>query len=310
MKINAIILAGGNSTRMLSKQSKVLHKILEKRIINYVLDSVNIDIINHIGVITNPNNTELNNYLDNKVDVYHQEQALGTGHAVMMAKQMYESDGYSIILMGDCPLITSDEVKKIIDYTMSSNADAVVVSAIVENNFGYGRIIRENKNFAYIVEQKDTTVEEALIKEINTGIYCIKNECLNKYLTNIDTNNASNEYYLTDILEIIKNNNGSVNILQADDYRLYLGINTKTQLHDLSAIKQDIINTRHLENGVLIIDKTNTYIGPDVVIERDVKIFPNTYIYGKSHLKEGSIIYPGVIIYDKIIEENEEVKNN
>ena len=155
-----------------------------------------------------------------------QEAQLGTGHAVLQAAQFLEGKkGTTLVISGDTPLLTSQTLNHLFEYHLGKNASATILTAQAEDPTGYGRIIRDHVGIVdRIVEQKDATVEEARVTEINTGTYCFDNELLFSALANLNTDNAQGEYYLTDIIEILKNEGHSVAAYQTEDFNESLGV--------------------------------------------------------------------------------------
>ncbi|MDR2898805.1 MAG: NTP transferase domain-containing protein, partial [Clostridiales bacterium] len=223
-KTKAIILAAGDSKRMKSQKSKVLHEILGKPIINYVTDAAKNAGADEIIIVAGDNIEALKAHVPH-VSFAHQTVRQGTGHAVMCAKEFLKEDDTVIILYGDSPLLQADTVRRILAAHNRISAEATVVSCLVDDPTGYGRIVRENGSFGKIVEQKDAGDEQLRIKEINTGVYCFNGERLLYALSRLTNDNAQNEYYLTDTLEILLNSGSNVQVYLDNDPLDYHGIN-------------------------------------------------------------------------------------
>ena len=213
--IKAVVLAAGKGTRMKSDIPKVLHKILNKPLLGYVLDNVK-NITDEAFVIVGHKAQAVTDYIkDNypRAKTVLQTPQLGTGHAVSMVCPYLENySGLILILCGDTPLITEETLKKFIEYHNSLNSDLTVMSAIFDNPANYGRIIRENDNsLKCIVEEKDATDEEKAVKEINAGIYCLNWDKIKPAFSQLKSNNAQGEYYLTDIISWGKSQELNVN---------------------------------------------------------------------------------------------------
>lgn len=311
MNLNAIILAAGKGTRMKSTNpnvSKVSFEILGKPLVNYVLDSVNglnpkkiITIIGYGGEKTK----SLVEYCSTTV---WQKEQLGTGHAIMQVKDELASlDGNTIICCGDTPLLTKETLEKLVKEHENKGNDLTVLSAIVENPFGYGRIIREdNGDLFAIVEQLDCDEEQKNIKEVNVGVYVFKNELLIKHLDDLKNDNKKHEYYLTDLIKIFKENHYKVGASIIEDNNEMMGVNDRIQLATATALMVQRINKKHMLNGVTIIDPNTTYIGPDVEIGADTIVYPNCMILGKTSIGERNEIKSSTFM-DTVIVENDNV---
>lgn len=296
MDIKAVILAAGKGTRMKSNTPKVLHKIFEKPLLGYVLDNVK-NIVNESFVIVGHHAEEVTEYVQKEYEnakTVLQTPQLGTGHAVsMVCPSLEDFDGQVVILCGDTPLITEDTLKKFIDYHNSNNSDLTVMSTIFENPANYGRIIREADNsLKCIVEEKDATPEQKAVKEVNAGIYCLNWGKIKPAFSQLTSNNAQGEYYLTDIIEWGKKNSLNVNAYIMENNEEIYGINSRSNLAEATKL----MNTRKLNalmnNGVTIVDPDSTWISEDTEIGADTTILPATYIEGKNKIGENCKIGP------------------
>lgn len=296
MDIKSVILAAGKGTRMKSNLPKVLHEILGKALVGYVLDSVK-HITNENFVIVGHHAEEVEKYVishyENAKTVLQSPQ-LGTGHAVSMVCPMLENySGQVLILCGDTPLITEDTLKKFVEYHKGNKSDITVMSAIFENPTNYGRIIRDADNsLKCIVEEKDATLEQKAIKEVNAGIYCINWAKVKSAFSQLTSNNAQGEYYLTDIIEWGKKNGLSVNAYIMENNIETFGINSRVQLAEALKLLQKRINEKHMINGVTIVDPETTYISADTEIGQDTIIYPSTYIEGENKIGSNCKIGP------------------
>lgn len=296
MDIKSVILAAGKGTRMKSNLPKVLHEILGKALVGYVLDSVK-HITNENFVIVGHHAEEVEKYVishyENAKTVLQSPQ-LGTGHAVSMICPMLENySGQVLILCGDTPLITEDTLKKFVEYHRENKSDITVMSAIFENSTNYGRIIRDTDNsLKCIVEEKDATLEQKAIKEVNAGIYCINWAKVKSAFSQLTSNNAQGEYYLTDIIEWGKKNGLSVNAYIMENNIETFGINSRVQLAEALKLLQKRINEKHMINGVTIVDPETTYISADTEIGQDTIIYPSTYIEGENKIGSNCKIGP------------------
>ena len=296
MDIKSVILAAGKGTRMKSNLPKVLHEILGKALVGYVLDSVK-HITNENFVIVGHHAEEVEKYVishyENAKTVLQSPQ-LGTGHAVSMICPMLENySGQVLILCGDTPLITEDTLKKFVEYHKENKSDITVMSAIFENPTNYGRIIRDTDNsLKCIVEEKDATLEQKAIKEVNAGIYCINWAKVKSAFSQLTSNNAQGEYYLTDIIEWGKKNGLSVNAYIMENNIETFGINSRVQFAEALKLLQKRINEKHMINGVTIVDPETTYISADTEIGQDTIIYPSTYIEGENKIGSNCKIGP------------------
>lgn len=296
MDIKSVILAAGKGTRMKSNLPKVLHEILGKALVGYVLDSVK-HITNENFVIVGHHAEEVEKYVishyENAKTVLQSPQ-LGTGHAVSMICPMLENySGQVLILCGDTPLITEDTLKKFVEYHRENKSDITVMSAIFENPTNYGRIVRDSDNsLKCIIEEKDATLEQKAIKEVNAGIYCINWAKVKSAFSQLTSNNAQGEYYLTDIIEWGKKNGLSVNAYIMENNIETFGINSRVQLAEALKLLQKRINEKHMINGVTIVDPETTYISADTEIGQDTIIYPSTYIEGENKIGSNCKIGP------------------
>lgn len=310
MDIKSVILAAGKGTRMKSETPKVLHEIFGKTLVGYVLDNVK-NITSENFVIIGHHAGEVENFVKTNYEnakTVLQTPQLGTGHAVSMVCPMLKDyKGLVLILCGDTPLITEETLKDFIEFHKSQNSDLTVMSTIFENPANYGRIIREPDNtLKCIVEEKDATPEQKAVKEVNAGIYCIDWAKVQPAFSQLTSNNAQGEYYLTDIIEWGKKNCLNVNAYIMKNNEEIFGINSRLHLAEATKIMQKRINEKHMINGVTIVDPDTTYISADTEIGQDTVIFPATYIEGKNKIGKNCKIGPcahlrgGVEIADNV----------
>ena len=296
--VKSIILAAGKGTRMKSDMPKVLHTIFEKTLLGYVIDAVNnTGIADENFIIVGHQAERVEEYINKNYDnakCVLQSPQLGTGHAVSMAvPYLKDFDGEVIILCGDTPLITSETIKEFVEAHRNLKSDITVMSAIFENPTNYGRIIRNSNNtLNSIVEEKDATLEQKAVKEINAGIYCLNWAKIKPAFSQLKTNNAQGEYYLTDIIKWGNEQNLSVNAYTLKDNEEIYGINSKSNLAEATKFLNRKIVQKHLDNGVQIIDPATTWISPETEIEADTIIYPSTYIEGKNKIGKHCKIGP------------------
>lgn len=295
-EIKSVILAAGKGTRMKSETPKVLHKIFEKPLLGYVLDNVK-SITTENFVIVGHHAEEVTEFVQKNYEsakTVLQTPQLGTGHAVSMVCSSLENfDGQVLILCGDTPLITEATLQKFIEYHNSCRSDLTVMSTIFENPTNYGRIIRDLDNsLKCIVEEKDATPEQKAVKEVNAGIYILNWAKIKPAFSQLTSNNAQGEYYLTDIIAWGKKENMSVNAFILDNSDEIFGINSRANLATATKIMNDRKLNSLMDNGVTIVDPYSTWISEDTEIGTDTIIYPSTYIEGKNKIGKNCKIGP------------------
>lgn len=303
--METIILAAGKGTRMKSKLPKVLHKVGGKPMLQHVIDAAK-SAGSTREVVVIGSGAELVKQTFSDVEFVMQEEQLGTGHAVLCAKENFaNSKGNVMILCGDTPLFTGELLKNLINAHEKFNAVATVLTAIMPDATGYGRIIRaDNVDFEKIVEDNDATPEQKKIREVNAGIYCFNVEKLFDALKKVKNDNSQGEYYLPDVLEILRADRGKICAVVAEDWRKTLGINSRIQLAEADKILRQRKNSELMLSGVTIIDPATTYIDFDVEVGQDTIIYPNTYLEGKTKIGSDCVIGPNVRFTDMIVGNN------
>ncbi len=302
----AIILAAGEGKRMKSSTPKVLHKICGKEMVNVVIDTVKEAKVNDINVIIGRGADKVKDATTDRTVHYSlQDKQLGTGHAVMCAKEFLKGKkGTVAIFTGDAPLITKSTVEKLFDFHSDKNYKATILTSIVDNPYGYGRVLREsNQEVCKIVEHKDCAEEEMKINEINAGMYCFDIESLLNSLDKLNNNNSQGEYYLPDVIGILKNEGEKIGALPIP-FEETMGINSRVQLSEAEKVMRKRINRMHMDNGVTLIDPDCTYIDIDVEIGNDTIIYPGNVIQGKTVIGENCTIHSNSRIKDSIIDKN------
>ena len=302
----AIILAAGKGTRMKSSLPKVLHEVAGKSMLAHVLVNVsqvdtdkNIVIVGHEAdrvIATLPKGTAF----------VKQNEQLGTGHAVKIAADLLaDKAGMTLVIAGDTPLITGETLNALFNYHQQQNATATILTALAPDPTGYGRIVRDARGSVQkIVEQKDASEAEKAIQEINTGTYVFDNIALFEALSQVTTDNAQGEYYLTDVIEIFKKQQKNVAAFTLKDFDESLGVNDRVALAEAERIMRARINRFHMVNGVTLIDPATTYIDADVkigaetVIEGNVTLKGATIIYNRVHITNGSRVVDSEIHSD------------
>ncbi len=302
-----IILAAGEGTRMKSRHPKVLHKISGKPLLSYVLDQAQKAEIGKNVVIVGHGKEAVMESITGENIIYeeqpvHQGAPYGTGYAVMQGMKHVGDEDKVVILCGDTPLITAGTLTELMEYHDSHKNKATVLTTILEDPTGYGRIVRkEEGSLQAIVEHKDATDEQREIGEINSGIYCFSGRELKLGLDGIDNDNSQNEYYLTDVISVLVKGGFKVGAHMIKDSSQIHGINSRVQLAQADDIIRERINIGHMENGVTLINPRDTYIESSVVIGRDTIIYPGAVLEGETVIGEDCVIRGATRIVDSII---------
>lgn len=298
MKKFVVVLAAGKGTRMKSQLYKVLHQVCGKSMVEHVVEAAQAIEPDKIVTVVGNGAEEVKKVLAGKSEFALQAKQLGTGDAVLTAgKELAGKDGATLVITGDTPLFTSETFQKLFDYHQNKGNAATVLTAQAPNPYGYGRIIRDDQdNVLRIVEQKDGTPEDLKVTEINTGVFCFDNKQLFEALTHVNNRNAQGEYYLTDVLEILRNEGQRIGAYRMRDFSESIGVNDRVALAQATKIMQERINKKHMENGVTFIDPATAYIdanvkiGCDTVIEGNVVIKGNSVIGSDCKITSGSRI--------------------
>jgi len=299
----AIVLAAGQGTRMKSKLYKVLHPICGQAMVEHVVDQLEALGVSEIVTVVGHGAEMVEEVLGDRVSYTLQEEQLGTAHAVMQARGALEGkEGTTLVICGDTPLLTDDTLQQLITYHESIHSKATVLTSIEPDPTGYGRIIRNEQGvLERIVEQKDAETTELAIKEVNTGTYCFDNKELFEALETIGNENAQGEFYLTDIIEVLKVKGKVVAGYAMPDAREGLGVNDRVALAKARKVMQERINHRLMVNGVTLVDPQTTYVdvkvevGPDTVIEGNVTLLGTTKIGSDCLITSGSRISDSTI---------------
>lgn len=306
MEKYVVVLAAGKGTRMKSKLYKVLHKVCGKTMVEHVVDAAQGVNPAEIVTIVGTGAGDVEKVLADKSKFAFQEKQLGTGDAVMTAREeLGDKDGATLVVTGDTPLFTTDTFNELFKYHAEKGNAATVLTAEAPNPFGYGRIIRDDQgNVLRIVEQKDGKPEELKVKEINTGVFCFDNKKLFEALKHVNNDNAQGEYYLTDVLEILRNSGERVGAYKMPDFSESLGVNDRIALAQATKTMQRRINEQHMRDGVSFIDPDTAYIDADVKIGNDTVIEGNVVIKGNTEIGSDCYITSGSRIVDSKIGNN------
>lgn len=299
---SAIILAAGKGTRMVSNKNKVMHEILGKPMIEHVIDNLDRCGIETKIIVIGHDAESIKQHFQDRVLFAYQKEQLGTAHAVMQADTAKGLTGSTLLMYGDIPLVQPETIEALFEH--NQKFDLTVATAILDDPLQYGRIVKDKEGkFEKIVEYKDADDQQKNIREINTGIYCVNNELLFKYIDHITNDNAQKEYYLTDLVEIFNNNGHKVGTYVVEDVVEVMGINDRIQLYEAGEWLKMRINHHWMRNGVTMIDPASVYIDPDVEIGMDTILYPNVHLQKSTKIKQGCTILPGSFIINSEIGE-------
>ena len=314
----SVILAAGMGTRMKSKMPKVLHKVCGKPLSKWVIDASEAAGADKVCAVVGHKAETVKEVLGDVCEFALQAEQKGTGHAVMQAIDVIKnSKGEVVILNGDTPLITAETINKAIEYHKNNGNQATVITAILDDATGYGRIVRDNDGYVLkIVEQKDASKEEKKINEVNSGMYVFDAQSLVYALDKITPNNAQGEYYLTDTLEILLSAGKKIGGYAISDNDEIRGINDRVQLNEAEKIMQKRINEYHMRNGVTMRNPESVYIEDGVEIGNDTEICQNVTIksgtkigsdcvIGSGSMLDRAVIHDGVDVLSSVILESE-----
>lgn len=294
---------------MKSTLPKVLHPLCGKPMIHFINKAVLELKPERYIIITSPRSVDgVSSEVSRKAKLIVQDEPLGTGHAVQIAEDALAGfEGPVVVICGDTPLITATTMRAMIKQHQAKQAVATVLTAKVDDPFGYGRVIRGNGGVKQIVEEKDATPAERHIREINTGTYCFQARDLFAGLRNLTTENAQNEYYLTDVIGLFNGEHLKVVAHQVVDDTEVLGVNSRIELADAEMILRARINAEHMKNGVTLLHPALTYIDADVKIGRDTIVNPLTFMRGKTIIGNECVIGPSCQITDSVLGDRVEV---
>lgn len=308
MKKYAVVLAAGKGSRMKSDLPKVVHEVLYKPMINHVVDELKKLDMDEIIVIVGHGAEYVEKCVEGVTFVYQHEQ-LGTGHAVLQAKDVLENqEGVTLVLNGDAPLIRAETLNEMLEYHLQNKNKGTVMSCDCDLTLQFGRIIKEEGQVTGIVEFKDLQDHQRDIIEMNVGEYCFDNIELFNSLAKVTNSNAQNEYYVTDVISIMNNDQLKVDAYKIADYNEVGGINDRIALAEATQMLRERINREHLLNGVNIIDPMQTYIGRDVTIGAETTIEPGCIIKGKSIIGSNCHIGPYCEFDNVEIKDHVEIK--
>jgi len=310
--VAAILLAAGKGTRMKSGLVKVLHPAAGRPLIDYPVTAARAVGAAPVVLVVGHQAEAVREHYHGAEDIrcVLQQEQLGTGHAVACAREALAGfSGTVLILCGDTPLLRVETLKRLIDFHRARKAAVTVLTATLDDPYGYGRIVRDDGGAVLrIVEQKDADPEEQAIREINSGIYCMDAAFLFGNIDSVGSDNAQQEFYLTDLAAVAVQKNLTCLALECDDAEEIMGVNDRSQLAEAARILRRRINRELMLSGVTIIDPDQTYIDQGVAIGADTVVHPNCHIGGKTVIGSGCVIESGVGISNCRIADNCHIK--
>jgi bifunctional UDP-N-acetylglucosamine pyrophosphorylase/glucosamine-1-phosphate N-acetyltransferase len=299
----ALILAAGEGTRMKSELPKVAHRVLGVPMVELVVDAARTSGVDRVVVVTG-HKADVVEALIEGVPTCRQERQLGTGHAVMSARDtLGDLEGSLLVLSGDTPLLRPETIARLLSERERTGSAVCLLTTHLADPTGYGRIVRgPDTAVTGIVEEKDCTPEQRAIDEVNTGTYCFDAKVLFEHLDGLSTDNAQGEYYLTDMVAIFVAEGLAVDAVTTDEPAETLGVNSRVQLAEATKVLQRRINTAHMLAGVTMTDPDTVWVGPRVTLGRDVTLEPMTFLLGETCVGDGSVVGPGSRLTDCTVE--------
>ena len=313
MDLHVVVLAAGKGTRMKSDLPKVLHRISGHALIDHVLrmagalePATTIVVVGHGAEQVRAHLTA-----HSHLHVVVQDPQLGTGHALLQTAPVLRGRrGTVLLLSGDVPLLTADTLKGLIATHRDHNALATVLTAVVERPYGYGRIVRTRGKITRIVEERDASPAQREIKEINSGIYALAVEPLFDALEQIGSDNAQGEYYLPDLVGIYRKRGQPVATFTIDGASEILGINSRSELAEVSTMVRQQKNEELMAAGVTIVDPATTYIDVDVDVGADTVIYPCVFLEGTTRIGAACEIHSGSRIVNSTVGNRVVIRNH
>ena len=281
-KLNAVILAAGEGTRMKSNLPKILHKLGSKPMLGHVMDNVQDAGIKKFFVITGYKSEMVEKYVGKKAKCLQQKKLLGTADAVWQLNKeslVKDKDARLLVIYGDTPLITSETIKNLLKKHSASNAACTLLTVKVKDPTGYGRIVRNNTGAVIsIIEENDADVYQKAIEEVNVGVYVFNTVELFDAIKKIKPNNKKKEYYLTDVIEAFRKKNLPIESVETLDIDEILGVNSRFSLTEAYELFRYRILEDIIAQGVTVVDPSTTFIDEGVTIGKDTVIYPFTVI--------------------------------
>jgi len=306
----SLILAAGKGTRMKSEKSKVVHEVNGVPMVKMVSKLLkNVGIEKSIYILGHRKEEVLATI--GEVEYVEQAEQLGTGHAVLIAKEKIEENKDDVLITyGDTPLLKEETINRMKEQFHKEDLDCIILSCNMKDPFAYGRIIKKDGNVVDVIEEKEATEEQKKIKEVNTGVYIFKYKSLIDALGKINNNNIKGEYYLTDAIKILSDGGYKVGSYEIDDEDEVLGVNSKAQLAQANKILRDRKNLQLMDNGAILIDPATTYIEENVEIGEDTVIYPNVIIQGDTKIGKNCVILSNTRIENSVIKDNVKIESS
>ncbi len=306
MALKAVVLAAGKGTRMKSDLLKVAHLVAGKPIVSYVVDTVDALGASDIYLVVGHQADRIKSSVRHpKIEYILQTEQLGTGHAVMQVAPYVSAgndDDTVLVLAGDCPLIEEATLRNLVAIHGESNASATILTTNMEQPGTYGRILRGKMGTVLgIREAKDCAPDELRVNEVNTGVYAFKSGDLFRALNSVTTNNSQKEYYLTDVIQILKESGHPISAYRTDRSDHAIGVNTRMDLAAINKILYRNNNHHFMAEGVTIVDPDSTFIDSTVTIGQDTIIQPFSVIQGCTTIGSGCVVGPHVYIQNATI---------
>ena len=303
--LHILIMAAGKGTRMLSNRAKVLHPVCGVPMLRFIFEAATMLQPEGIIVVVGHEADLVRASLEgSEARFVLQAEQRGTGHAIMVARDLLEEmSGDLLVLYGDTPKIRYETLRRLVESHRSSRAATTLLTARTDNPYGYGRILRDaSGRIQAIIEERDATPEQRLIREINPGLYCFRIQPMLAALARISDKNAQGEYYLTDIVSIQREAGAEIEALLHDDFDELQGINTRGELAATSRTLRLRKNQELMAKGVTLIDPECTYVDLDVVVDKDATLYPMVTLQGTTRVGEGATIHSGSRILNSNIE--------
>ena len=312
MPLNAIVLAAGEGTRMKSAHPKVAHKMLDRPLVWWAVRSAREAGADRIIVVVGNGADEVRGLLaDEGVEFVEQTERLGTGHAVRVVRDAVGGfEGPVVVLSGDSPLVQAETISRLVEKTRAEHNACTVLTMTPPDCTGYGRVALDGAGqVTAIIEHKDCTPEQqASLTECNSGVYCFCGGRLTDNIDKLTTDNAQGEYYLTDMVGIFREMGEPVASVHCGDYRELLGVNSRRQLAEATAIMQQRINGRLMDAGVSMLDPAQVWVGAEVTVGRDTLLLPQTMLWGKTAIGCDCTVGPNTRLIDVTVGDGSSVE--
>lgn len=315
MTTSAVVLAAGQGTRMKSSLPKVLHLIAGKPMVALVLEAVSGISPDKIALVIGHGATQVRELLNNsspKLSFVVQREQLGTGHAVLQAREaLRDGAGTIVVLHADHPLVRAETLRDLVARHGRSNATITMLTAHSDESMGFGRVLRDaGRAITGVVEENDATSEQLAVRELNCGMYCFEATWLWEHLPRIKPSQKKKEYYLTDLIAMAVIEKCKVDSVQVSDLTEIVGVNTRVHLAQAEKIMRQRINEALMLNGVTMVDPATTYIDAEVEIGPDTTLEPNTHLGGKTRVGSNCRIGPNTTVRASLLGNNCEINSS